>query len=171
MNDESTAHGQAQAQMDSVRAMVAALECDYDRLEELREERDDYDAGGYTSGPELWARENPEDAAELAELEEAAGDCADREDAETRILEDALSVEVRSDWHTVGEEPTPAEFRIVLCMGGPHVEMRGALNEHGEPERAWLMFQDWGTPLTERINQPGDNEALLAYAAVFHFCH
>ena len=93
----------------SIVEMVAALQCDYDRLEELRDERD-----GHDDGPEAWASENPDDAAELAELESAAGDCENADDARERIMEDPLSVEVRSDWHAPGADdagPAPGSGR------------------------------------------------------------
>ena len=184
------AQQQAEAQMGSIRDMVAALEVDYDRLEELREELADlretveeaqeaYDEDGADDlqalGEDLLDAKNAlaewrcDYGEELDDLEEAAGDCGSREEAVPRIHEDALSVEVRSDWHVPGGDDAPAEFRIVLCTGGPHVEMRGELNEHGEPESAALYYADWSTPLTERPNRPGDKAALLAYAACFYF--
>lgn len=165
---------QANAQMASIREMVAALECDYDRLEELRDDRDGYETEGVAGGAalraaaQLWAEHNPDDAAELAELEAAAGSCTDEDDARTRIDHDALSVEVRSDWHAPGDSGEATEFRIVLCTGGPHVQMVGELSQ-GEPSRAWLEYQDWGTPMTERVNMDGDQDALLAYARCFYF--
>lgn len=174
MSNESNALNQAHAKMASIREMVAALECDYDRLEELREARDDFasdvDGGAaIRAAHELWAEENPEDAEELVELEELAGDCSDREEAEQRILEDALSVEVREDWHAAGDTcADPSEFRILLCTGGPHVQIRGELSQC-EPSRAWLEYSDWFTGLTERVNRPGDMEALLSYARCFWF--
>jgi hypothetical protein len=133
--------------------MVAALECDYERLEELRDERDayeieDHDANVAPDGPcyandlEAWAGENHEDAEELKALEAAAkpcgNECKSRDDAEQMIHEDPLSVEVRSDWTTPGEEMTPAAFCILLSTGGPATRIRGELDEHGEPYRAWL---------------------------------
>lgn len=77
-------------------------------------------------------------------------DDADADDAaRERIQESALSVEVRSRWYVPGErEEAPAEYRILLTTGGPALQMIGELNEHGEPESAWLEYQDWGTPWT-----------------------
>lgn len=162
----------------SIREMVAALECDYDLLEELRNERDGFfnphantapDGPGYANDREAWAAENPEDAEELKELEEAAGGCKDREEAEQRIQEDALSVQVRSDWCNVGEEDmTPAEFQILLTTGGPAVRIMGELDDHGEPHRAWLEVQDWGKPWTHYY-EPDAADVLLAYARCFVF--
>jgi len=148
------AKNQAQAQMDSIVEMVAALSVDYDRLEELRDARDSLDSA---------------ELEELAELEEQAGECVSREDAERRILEDALSVEVRSAWRTLRDNPVDAEFRILLCTGGPAVQIRGELDSYGEPCRAWLEYQDWGTPWITRTNDIGDEMALLEYARCFYF--
>lgn len=166
-----TALDQANAQMSSVRDLAAALECDYDRLEELRDEKDDLESdleGGSQeniNALDQWLLDNAE---ELADLEAEAGECEDREAAETRIREDALCVDVRSGWGAPGSLE-PEEFRIVLCTGGPHVQMVGELDDHNEPSRAWLEYQDWGTSMTERVNQPGDQDALLAYARCFYF--
>ena len=99
----ATTRDQAIAQCASVADMVAALECDFDRLQELRDARDERadETGKHVSE---WAKHYPEDAAELAELETEAGECYSEEEARERILEDALSVEVSSGWHSPGEE-------------------------------------------------------------------
>jgi hypothetical protein len=164
---------------DSIREMVAALDCEYDRLEELRELqaswKADADNQPHTDGDGLpvvptWANENPDDAQELKELEEAAGECKDREDAERRIMEDPLSIQVRSDWYTPGDEDesrSPAEFQILLCTGGPAVRIVGELGGDGEPSRARLEVQDWFKPWTEYV--PADSETLLTYARCFCF--
>lgn len=166
------AREQAAAQLASVRAMVAAWGCDFARLEELRDERDAFVVGApdgtETPAPEQWAEENPSDADELAELEKAAGDCSDEDEARQRIEEHALSVEVRSDWATPGEGLTASEYRIVLCTGGPHVEIVGDLGRHGEPESALLLYQDWGTGKCEYICDGDEAADLLAYAGVFY---
>ena len=194
----------------SLREMVAALECDYDRLEELRDEREalndameDARAASHEAQTELedCPHEAPEpsetlfgarDAAvkvfddarnalddwdeanadELKELEETANCCGqvckDREDAEQFIQEDPLSVEVRSDWTTPGDEMTAGEFQILLCTGGPAVRIMGELDEHGEPHRAWLEVQDWGKPWTEYY-ETGLGDILLTYARCFSY--
>ena len=41
------------------------------------------------------------------------------------VLEDALDIQVRSDWHSLGEDPETAEFSILLCTGGPAVRIKG----------------------------------------------
>lgn len=163
---------QANAQMASVREMVAALEVDYDRLEELRREADDHRAtvAAYAEKMDDWQAnaDASEALEELAELEGAAGDCESEDDARERITCDALSVEVRSDWHSVGGDSEPTEFRIVLCTGGPHVQIVGELAQ-GEPSRAWLEYSGWFSGLAERVNQDGDQDALLTYARQFFF--
>ena len=95
---------QAQAQVSRIVGMIRALNCDYDRLEEL------------------------------------AGEFESEEEARDAIYETPLCVEVRSGWHSVGEDAgEPEEFRIVLCTGGPHVELTGDI---GGTVR--VVFRDWG---------------------------
>ena len=138
--------------------MVAALECDYDRLEEL-----DCDELNGAIDNLIESAE----ATELVELREAAGECASREEAQTRIQEDALSVQVRTDWRDLDEmDATPNEFCILLSTGGPASRIRGEL-ESGEPSRAWLEVQDWGTPWTQYFGI--EQETLLTYARCFYF--
>lgn len=104
-------------------------------------------------------------------LNEAETD-QEHEDAERRIHEDALSVEVRGDWHAPGVEEdvtTVCDYRIPLCTGGPAV---GQLNL-GEPSTAHMEVQDWFTPWTtfwpEQHKQSHAEDKLLAYARCFFF--
>lgn len=185
----NTAQDQARAQVESIAAMVAALDVDYDRLEELREEREPLFEGfqdaearhaaacrSYASATNAqnllkdaqaalqeWDDLNGE---ELAELETAAGDCESQEDAETRIQEDPLSVEVRSDWCSPGEQMTAGEFRILLCTGGPHVEIVGDLDDYRQPSRVRVLFKDWGES-GELFDF--DRETVLRYCQQFFF--
>jgi hypothetical protein len=86
---------------ESIAEMVAALECDYGRLEELRDtESDDLEQG---------------EVDEMTELEKAAGDCTDREDAEQRIQESPLEVTMRGDWVPFGTEPVDAHSWHRAC--------------------------------------------------------
>jgi len=170
-------HGleQAQAQAESIAAMVAALMCDYDHLQELRDERADLASAAEDPESEdetaqaiaALAQWDDENAEELNTLEHDAGDCTDEEDARNRIQEDALSVEVRSGWTSHGDTMTPEDFRIVLCTGGPHVEIMGEFDIHGQPYRAWLQYQDWGTPMTRFFDV--EESTLLAYCKEFYF--
>lgn len=179
MTDQKNHHGldQAKAQAESIVSMVSALNCDFERLEELREEREalteaiEHD-DEVMSIAELDARNNliswdEDNAEELNTLEHEAGEYSSQDEARERIQEDALSVEVRSGWTSLGDTPTPEEFRIVLCTGGPHVEIRGEFGIYGTPYRAWLQYQDWGTPLTQYFDI--EESTLLAYASCFYF--
>lgn len=181
----SDAKNQAKAQLASVCAMVAALECDYDRIEELRDEREFLEAeylAAFDAGKASWPGDigatHPTDqdwneafdsGRELAELESVAGDCEDEDDARQRIEDDALSVEVRSNWETPGAEMTASEYRIVLCTGGPHCEIVGDLGRYGEPESARLLYSDWFTGKQEYICDSDEQAALLTYARQFYF--
>ncbi len=170
-------HGrqQAKAQACSIVDMVAALNCDYDRLEELQDEREELASAAEDPESEdetaaaiaaltAWDNDNAE---ELAELQAAAGDCTDQDQAREAIQEHPLSVEVRSAWDVVGGDTSPSEFRIVLCTGGPHVEIRGELDQYQQPSRAWLQYQDWGTPLTQYFDI--EQSTLLEYCHQFYF--
>ena len=139
----NNAEAQAWAQYESIAAMVAALDCDYDRLEELREEKKAY-ADEKDCEENEWDAENPEDAEELKDLEEAANGMASEEEAQEAIQEDPLCIDVRSDWVTPGEDMEASEFRIVLCTGGPHVEIVGDLDHYKQPCSVRILYKDWG---------------------------
>ena len=160
----------------SIADMVAALNCDYDRLEELRDERDGFtfdadvnsapDGPGYANDVEAWKSENPDEAEELRELEEAAGECGSREEAEQRIQEDPLSLEFRSGWETNTGDFSAAEYNLLLGTGGPAVRIVGDI-DNGEAKTAHLEVQDWFKPWTEYV--PADQDVLLAYVRCFCF--
>lgn len=179
MTQQNHAEEQARAQLDSIRDMVAALECDYDRLDELKEARDElreeFDDNPENAGVDFdnWARNQhaiaSEDCDELAKLTKAAGECSSQDEARERIQEDALSVEVRSDWHALGETSDPSEFCILLCTGGPAVRIVGELDQ-GEPSRGRIEYQDWGTPWTELVSITREERAAIdAYCSCFYF--
>jgi hypothetical protein len=154
--------------MESIQEMVDALNCDYDRLEELRDARNDHERENEGQAALPWETVYNDDSKELAELEAAAGECKSQDEARERIQDDALSVQVRSDWYTPGEVPdAPEEFCILLTTGGPAVRIRGELDQYQQPCRAWLEVQDWFLPWTEY--QAADSDTLLTYAQVFYF--
>lgn len=94
----------------------------------------------------------------------------DEDKAHQTIEEDALSVEVRSEWHSPGApEVEDAEYCILLCTGGPAVQIEGDIRQWHQPDRARLMCQDWFTPWTEVVLESDEYEALLAYARCFYF--
>jgi hypothetical protein len=114
--------------------------------------------------------------AELVAALEAADESGDdtAQDAAREAIEaDALSVEVRSDWHVPGaREPgasAPTEYRILLCAGGPAVQLIGDLNEHCEPVTARLQYQDWFVPWTDYCGEEYREEVALTYARSFYF--
>ena len=159
--------------LESILCLVAALECDYERLDELRDERDAWEPDE-DGDAETWEEANEDDAEELAELVKAAGGCdvdypcESRDDAQQKIEEDALEVQVRSGWCSQGEEMEAAEYYILLTTGGPAVRIIGELSG-GEVASARLEVQDWGTPWTEYITTGSDNDALETYANCFYF--
>lgn len=156
MSNEDNAKSQAKALYESICDMVAALECDYDRLQELKDQKE-----ANTALP-------TSDDLEFCDLMDAAGECESREDAELRIHEDALSVEVKTDWRAIDDkDQKPTHYNILICTGGPACRIMGELNEHSEPCHAWLEYQDWGTPWTQYFD--ADQDTLLAYARCFYF--
>ena len=109
----------------------------------------------------------------LEVLSDVAGikcfDDISRNDADTvedAASELALSVCVRSGWTAVGDAMEPEEFEILLTTGGPGCRIVGDLNG-GEPCRAELQHQDWGTPWTRLPGQQCD--ALNWFAGLFYF--
>ena len=95
-----------------------------------------------------------------AETEEA------REEALNRIWEDPLSIEVRPEWALIGQPFGEAEeYRIILCTGGPHVELVGTL-EDGQPDHVEVIYQDWGTPRQEYFIDGDIWQAVLKYACL-----
>jgi hypothetical protein len=161
----NNAYNQAVAQANSIAAMVAALNADYDRLEELKNERHTIQNEGTIEELAAWDSEYSE---ELQELDEAANGNESEDDARERIQEDALDVQVRSGWHSIGGDDTPSEFQILLCTGGPAVRIMGELNDFCEPSRAWIEAQDWGTPWFH-CSGIIDQETLLTYCRQFYF--
>ena len=123
---------------------------------------------------------------EMVQDLECAASAADpeadtEEQARQRIHEDALSVQVRSDWYQPGTceaDRAPAEYEILLCTGGPACRIIGELSQHGEPTTARLEVQDWFQPWTqmrplvstsaEEISYDSE-PILLAYAGCFYF--
>lgn len=143
----------------SIVEMVAALNCDYDRLEELRAERNSL----LDDGEAFWTWDN---AGEFQELNAASNGCTDQDEARQRISEDPLSLQVRSDWCNPGETMVAGEYEILLSTGGPATRIVGDL-ERGEPISARLEAQDWFVPWTEYVD--ADEDVLLAYARCFFF--
>lgn len=107
----------------------------------------------------------------IAELNAAreANDDEAIEAAEWAIHEDPLSVEVRSGWHSPGEDGEAEEFCILLCTGGPAVRIIGDLGRYNEPESARVQYQDWFTPWGDAVLTEEESADVLAYARTFYF--
>jgi hypothetical protein len=109
------------------------------------------------------------EAADEARSEDEDGADERYEKADQQIKEDALSVEVRSDWYSPGEEVRPSEFTILLCTGGPAVRIIGELNQYNEPESARIEYQDWFTKWTEMPLTSDEERIVLVYCSCFYF--
>jgi len=85
------------------------------------------------------------------------------------VLQDALSAQVRTEWHSLGDNPELGQYKLLLCTGGPAVQIRGELC-NGEPEHAYLEFQDWFTPWEPYEDTTEEQDAaLLWYAEQFRW--
>lgn len=104
---------------------------------------------------------------EFNKAQEQVGNLAD--DAETAIHEKALSVEVRTDWHSLDGDTKPTHYRILIVWGGPAVQIVGELSEHAEPSTAVLQFQDWGTLWESYPTTTEEEQTLLEFAQRFYF--
>lgn len=158
---------------ESIKEIVDALTVDYDRLEELRGVRqafiDDWedeneDTGDADNARSEWETAYPDEAQELAELEEQAGDCDDQETARRRIEEDPLSLRIFGE-RTNGEWEAD-NYELLLSTGGPATRIVGEIGNSGDPSTARLEVQGWFTPWTEFHKV--DRDILLAYASVFY---
>lgn len=147
--DTDNARSQAKAQLDSIIEMLDRLH----HVSECKGDADDCEAD-----PELWGPES-----DFYNID----NYHDEDDARERIQEDALSVEVRSGWHSPGEQSEDEEYNILLCTGGPAVRIIGELNEHGEPTSARLQYQDWFTPWEEYVTTGADHAALIEFAGFY----
>ena len=172
--ENNRAKEQARAQLDSIVRMVKRLqhaqECAGDEDCELTDEE-------ILEGLELHYEEG------MTASEEDREQCHDEDAARQAIEEDPLSVQVRSDWHSPGEESEEGEYEILLCTGGPAVRITGDLGRYSEPVRitgdlgrysepddAQLEYQDWFTAWERYCDtSPEEDEALLYYARCFYF--
>ena len=173
-NTTGRATDQAAAQYSGIVDMVQALSCDYDHLEELKDEKENIqweienadteeDKQQAENAMTGWMNCNDEDLRDL--LSQANGN-EDQDSARKAIQEDPLSVEVRSGWGNVGSEMQAEEFCILLCTGGPAVRIRGEL-DNGTPCRAWMEYQDWGTGWIQFYG--ANQDTLLVYSSEFYF--
>jgi hypothetical protein len=158
-----TARQQAEAQLEHIRQLMAWHEHAYDFTSTLL----------YTEYPCGEDNESGVCVMQMPAATERSADPHDVDAAQQAIDETPLSVEVNYGWHapggmypTTGEFPTPEQYRILLCTGGPAVRIVGELDGYGNPETARLEYQDWGTPWT--VYTDYDYE-LLEFARMFYF--
>ena len=110
--------------------------------------------------------------AESCDNPACGADCPhDVEQARTAITDDALTVEVRTDWHSVGavEAAKPTDYKILLCWGGPAVQIIGTLDTFNQPDSAQLQYQDWFTEWTDYPLTDAEAETLVKYAREFYY--
>jgi len=83
------------------------------------------------------------------------------------IYERPLSVEVRSEWHSVGSEIdlSCGEYCILLGTGGPATRIVG-IYEDGEAVTAEVQHQDWFEPWCDVPRTPAE---ILDFARQFSF--
>lgn len=118
---------------------------------------------------------------ELVACLEHAENCADPscgadcphevDQAREAILGNPLEVQVRGEWHSPGalDACAPYEYKILLCWGGPAVQIIGTLDARNQPDTARLQYQDW---FIEWIDLPltvAEEETLVKYAQQFPF--
>ncbi len=149
----------AKGWMQTILEDAAALEMDWERFGELKDtDEEDLD---------------DEEKEELAELKKTATidgeEFENADDVRERIEERPLSIQVRSGWYSPGDDSgSPEEFEILLSTGGPALRIMGDLDEYGQPTRAYMQWQDWGTPWTDYY-ESGTSDALLTWVSVFYF--
>jgi hypothetical protein len=173
-NQDATCNAelQAKAQYESIVELLAGIEFDYDEYESLQSDiecaidalNDSIEAGDTTK----IQIDNQALFSLLAELEDLGGkpEWDSQEEAREAAQDNALDVQVRSGWQSIGDKLTADEFMILLCTGGPAVRIRGEL-DRGTPSRAWLEYQDWGTPWTQYYG--ARQSVLVEYASIFYF--
>ena len=151
MND--TARNQAITQMEYIEKLLSAYNMDWDVYSELKD-NDPSDL-------------DEDDLETLRELTEQAAGCSDADEALEMLEENPLDIQFRSGWESYASDFTPSEFAILLCTGGPAVRIRGELDHNGYPSRAWVEYQNWGTPFTELCLY---QSSALEYAQLLILC-
>lgn len=93
------------------------------------------------------------------------------EEVQDEIRNSALSVEVRTDWHNVGavDAAKPTHYKILLCWGGPAVQIIGTLDDYNQPNSAVLQYQDWFTEWMDYPLTQAEEQTLMKYAQHFYF--
>lgn len=188
----SDSENQARAQYESIKRAIAALDVDYDRLAELPRLIDEAGEAHKEACRVPQAVPNADvetfqalqalvseydELRELAEANNGEGyPFKNQDDAYDGLFAMPLACEVRSGWMQVscGQDFEPEEFRILLCTGGPAVQIRGTfgtpvtvLQKHTPIQEAWIEHQDWGTPWTRLDTDDIDEAVLKRFADLF----
>lgn len=159
--NESRAEDQAKLQVAGIVKMYLAHQLDWERFEELKNAK--------IEAEELGESMTIEELDEFMRMVKVAGEYSSQEEVLARIQEDALIVQYRSDWESPGEELKPSEFRILLCTGGPHVELLGDIGRWGEADNVRVVYRDWGE-CGEYFPDSIEHEALMFYVSQYvHF--
>ena len=112
------------------------------------------------------------DHAESCSDTACGADCPhDADEAREAIRDDALSVDVRTDWHRVGavEAAKPTHYRILVCWGRPAVQLVGSLDQYNQPDSAALQYQDLFAPWMDYPLAKEEEQTLITYARQFSF--
>lgn len=105
------------------------------------------------------------------EAVEYDGETYKDEDNLREVLEqEALEVSTRAcEWVQPGGDSDPSEYRILLCTGGPAVQITGGLGSFNEPDSAVIEYQAWFTPWVAYPTSHDEKQGLLRYAQLFYF--
>ena len=67
------------------------------------------------------------------------------------------------------EAAKPTHYKILLCWGGPAVQIVGTLDQYNQPDNAQLQHQDWFTEWTNYPLTHDDQQTLITYVQQFSF--
>jgi hypothetical protein len=153
MTEDNTLHwrSQADAQLASIREMVAALAAAEDSEDD--DAREEAEQAIHEDALSVEVRTGWMSANEYSQAVSVTG-----------LSQERLS---KADL----EPFKPAEFRILLCTGCPAVQIVGTLSEHGEPETENLQLQGqgWFQPWQNAAISDEDRKILCRYAQCFYF--
>lgn len=91
-----------------------------------------------------------------------------QEEIREEMEQEALSVEVRSSWQSVGEEMEADEYRILLTYGGPSLQIVGDLDQYKQPSSFKVQYQDWFKPW-ENMGLGVDEEKAVEWFLSFYW--
>lgn len=104
------------------------------------------------------------------------GEMVDEEGMTKIIRQNALSVQIRSDWQTSGRPLTPTKFKLLLYASGPTVRIIGGLtecnpaDEYPEPEDPQVQYRDGFTHWMDyKETTPEQARLILEYCRNYHF--